>query len=50
MNAPGLFGDMFDFNDDGKLDLFEEACEVDFYNKLMDEKKEDDDCWNDINK
>ena len=40
MFGPGMFGDMFDLNNDGKMDLFEEACEVEFFNKLMKESEE----------
>lgn len=31
----GLFGNMFDFNHDGKLDGFERAAEFDFLNNVM---------------
>ena len=30
----GIFGNMFDFNRDGKLDAFERAMEFDFLNSL----------------
>ncbi len=44
MIGPGLFGDMFDFNRDGKLDWFEEATEMQFYSQMMeDAKKKDED-------
>ena len=33
----GLFGNMFDFNHDGKLDAFERAAEFDFLNNVMTE-------------
>ena len=44
----GIFGSMFDFNGDGDLDIFEQATEFDFLQKMMgdDEKRdshEDDD-------
>lgn len=39
----GLFGDMFDFNHDGKLDAFERASEFDFIHNVMgDEDKKDE--------
>ena len=37
----GLFGGMFDFNRDGKLDPFEKAAEIAFLNDMMDEGKND---------
>ena len=39
MSGPGLFGDMFDFDNDGKLDWFEEAAEMHFYQEQIDEDK-----------
>ena len=33
----GLFGGMFDFNHDGKMDSFEKAAEFGFFMHLMDE-------------
>lgn len=46
--SDGIFGSMFDFNGDGDLDIFEQATEFDFLQKMMgdDEKRdshEDDD-------
>lgn len=35
----GIFGDLFDFNRDGKLDAFEQAAEFSFLNELMDEEE-----------
>lgn len=35
----GIFGNMFDFNGDGDLDLFEQAAEFSFSNELMDEEE-----------
>ena len=35
----GIFGNMFDFNGDGDLDLFEQAAEFSFLNELMDEEE-----------
>lgn len=43
---PGLFGDMFDFNRDGKLDSFEQAAEFMFFEEVImggnDEESDDD--------
>ena len=33
----GLFGGMFDFNGDGKMDSFEKAAEFGFFMQMMDE-------------
>ena len=33
----GLFGGMFDFNNDGKMDSFERAVEFGFFMHMMDE-------------
>ena len=33
----GLFGGMFDFNNDGKMDSFEKAAEFGFFMQMMDE-------------
>lgn len=35
----GIFGNMFDFNGDGDLDLVEQAAEFSFLNGLMDEEE-----------
>ena len=51
----GIFGNMFDFNGDGDLDIFEQATEFDFLQKMMenDEKSDSheaddsDDGWRD---
>ena len=32
---PGLFGDMFDFNHDGKLDSFESGAEFMFFKDVV---------------
>ena len=32
---PGLFGDMFDFNHDGKLDSFERGAEFMFFKDVV---------------
>lgn len=31
----GIFGDLFDFNHDGRLDTFEQAREFSFFSELM---------------
>ena len=33
----GLFGGMFDFNGDGKMDSFEKAAEFSFFMEMMSE-------------
>lgn len=33
----GLFGGMFDFNGDGKMDSFEKAAEFGFFMQMMDD-------------
>ena len=49
MPGPGLFGKLFDFNNDGKLNCFEEAAELQFLSELMGDskKKEENDCSGD---
>ena len=37
----GLFGDLFDFNRDGKLDLFEKAAEFGVLMQIIDSEKND---------
>ena len=37
----GLFGDLFDFNHDGKLDGFERAAEFATFASMLDESKRD---------
>lgn len=37
--ANGLFGDLFDFDGDGKLDGFEEAMEFGFFNMILEDEK-----------
>ena len=37
----GIFGDMFDFNNDGNLDAFEQGLEFMFINELTKEKSDD---------
>ena len=38
----GLFGDLFDFNHDGKLDGFEKATEFATFTSIMDEENEEE--------
>ena len=38
----GLFGGMFDFNKDGKMNAIERAAEFSFLNKMFEEEKKDD--------
>ena len=37
----GLFGDLFDFNGDGRLDSLEQATEFTAFMNLLDSEKED---------
>ena len=38
----GLFGDLFDFDNNGKLDFFEEAAEFGFFMQMVDDQKNAD--------
>lgn len=38
----GLFGDLFDFNNDGKLDSFEKAAEFGAFMQMIDSAKNDE--------
>ncbi len=38
----GLFGDLFDFNNDGKLDSFEKAAEFGAFMQMIDSVKNDE--------
>ena len=38
----GLFGDLFDFNNDGKLDSFEKAAEFGAFMQMFDCEKNDE--------
>ena len=44
---PGLFGDMFDFNHDGKLDSFECGAEFMFFNDVVMKDSDDDEEYDD---
>ena len=39
----GIFGDMFDFNNDGNLDAFEQCMEFMFLDQLTKEESDDSD-------
>ena len=38
----GIFGDLFDFNNDGKLDSFEKAAEFGAFMQMVDSIKNDE--------
>ena len=38
----GLFGDLFDFNNDGKLDSFEKSAEFGAFMQMIDSTKNDE--------
>ncbi len=39
----GIFGDIFDFNHDGKMDAFEKAAEFSFLMNMMDSCENEND-------
>ena len=39
--ANGIFGDMFDFNNDGNLDTFEQGLEFMFLDQITKEESEE---------
>ena len=41
--ANGIFGDMFDFNNDGNLDTFEQGMEFKFLDQITKEESDDSD-------
>ena len=41
MSDKGLFGGLFDFNNDDKLDTFERAAEFGMFMQMMDSEKND---------
>ena len=40
--SKGIFGSMFDFNRDGKLDAIERAAEFQFFNDVVLKERESD--------
>lgn len=42
MAIMGLFGDLFDFNHDGKMDAFEKAAEFGAFMQMIDSVKNDE--------
>ena len=38
---PGLFGDMFDLNHDGKMDSFEKAADFSTFMSIVDEEEKE---------
>ena len=42
MSDKGLFGGLFDFNGDGKLDSFEKAAEFGMFMQMIDSQKNDE--------
>ena len=46
----GIFGDFFDFDNNGELDIFEQSAELVFLKNLIDntEKEDSDDFNNDL--
>jgi len=44
---PGIFGDLFDFDGDGKLDCFEQAAEFIMLDEMMKEDAPSDDEFSD---
>ena len=38
----GFFGDLFDFNHDGKMDDLEKAAEFSFFMNMIEEENEED--------
>lgn len=47
---PGIFGSLFDFDDDGKMDVFERTAEFMFLDEMMNEEEDDNDAdWDSDN-
>ena len=42
-NMNGIFGDTFDFDGDGKLDIIEQAAELAFIANIIEDEETDDD-------
>ena len=38
----GILGDLFDFNNDGKLDAFEKAAELGLIMQIMDSEEQEE--------
>ncbi len=38
----GIFGDLFDFNGDGELDIFEQAAEFNAFMTLVEEEESEE--------
>ena len=41
-NMNGIFGDIFDFDGDGKLDIIEQAAELEFIADIIEDEETDD--------
>ena len=39
----GIFGDIFDFDGDGRLDIIEQAAELAFIANIIEDEETDDD-------
>ena len=39
----GIFGDIFDFDSDGRLDIIEQAAELTFIANIIEDKETDED-------
>ncbi len=48
INMPGIFGNLFDFNRDGKLDALEHGIEFMALQQMMDADKENEDDIDDL--
>ena len=42
-NMNGIFGDTFDFDGDGRLDIIEQAAELAFIANIIEDEETDDD-------
>ena len=42
-NMNGIFGDIFDFDGDGRLDIIEQAAELAFIANIIEDEETDDD-------
>ena len=41
-NMNGIFGDIFDFDGDGRLDIIEQAAELEFIADIIEDEETDD--------